>query len=226
MPCRSRRNWMAACGHRRNGPAHTLNQFLCECAGPQRLLVVYSIRFRRLRHCSDVSLPSLCCVHHELASSVTPPSANRAPAKQRNGALVAGVVPQVRRNILRMLADARCQGKPISSLHRCVSDGVLCSNTGTCTSSGCSCRNGYTVRSSPSLPLCDRLYLIALSILLRCRGPTAKSHQAWTRRTLLACWELYWVLTLLPMMHLATNGEDSSDILDVTPLVQARWRCA
>ncbi|ELR15442.1 phosphate-binding periplasmic protein, putative [Acanthamoeba castellanii str. Neff] len=61
-----------------------------------------------------------------------------------NGAIVAGVLPQVRRAILRALAEARCQGQPTSSLYRCINDGVLCSNTGTCTTAGCSCRNGYS----------------------------------------------------------------------------------
>ncbi len=56
---------------------------------------------------------------------------------------VPGKSPVLLKGIVNTLVSITCNGKPISSLYGCVSDGVVCSDRGTCDDHKCSCNAGY-----------------------------------------------------------------------------------
>ncbi len=49
----------------------------------------------------------------------------------------------VLKKIVNTLVSITCNGKPVSSLYGCVSDGVVCSDHGSCNDHSCTCDAGY-----------------------------------------------------------------------------------
>ncbi len=49
----------------------------------------------------------------------------------------------VLKKIVNILVNITCEGKYVSSLYGCVSDGEVCSNHGSCEEHKCACERGY-----------------------------------------------------------------------------------
>ncbi len=64
---------------------------------------------------------------------------------------IPGKSPGLLKKIISILVNITCDGKPVSSLYGCVSDGVVCSEHGTCLNNQCNCESGYEGI------LCDRI---------------------------------------------------------------------